>query len=120
MRLASRKHPRPQVPSDVHRIHSRRKDPTHKHSPKSVLYRPLHHKPLKAQALKGKKQAVPSQLGMASLSLSDIEGGAREGQTLQEKDPDGRVAAVYPSDSTADITARMKTISGDAIMAGAE
>ena len=57
---------------------------------------------------------------MASLLLSDIEGGAREGQTLQEKDPDGRMTAVSPSDPPSDGIAGMKTTSGDVLMAGAE
>ena len=57
---------------------------------------------------------------MASLSLADIEGGPRECQTLQEKDPDVRMAVVYPSDSAADITTGMKIMSGDANMAGVE
>ena len=121
MRLASRTYSRPRsIPLDVDRIHSSRKDPTHKHSPKSVHSRPLYRKLLKAKASKGKKQVGPSPLGMASLPLSDIEGGAREGQSLREKDPDGRIAAVHSSDSTADVTPGMKTIGGDTTMAGAE
>lgn len=63
---------------------------------------------------------VPSQLGMASLSLSDIDGGARKDQTLQEKDPNGRIAAASPSDPSTHGIAGLKTTSSDVPLAGAE
>ena len=53
---------------------------------------------------------------MASLSLSDIEGGARRNQTLQEKDLNERMAGDYSTHGIAG----PKNTSGDAYMSGAE
>ncbi|KAM0800664.1 hypothetical protein BDR22DRAFT_972895 [Usnea florida] len=73
-----RKHTKSQLPFNTSTVPSSLKDFTHKHSPDSLLRRPLHQKPFKAQAFKSKGERVPSKLGALELELITDEGGCVE------------------------------------------
>ena len=78
MRLVLRKHTKSQLPFNTSTVPSSLKDFTHKHSPDSLLRRPLHQKPFKAQAFKSKGERVPSKLGAVELELITDGGGCVE------------------------------------------
>ena len=125
MCLESRKHS-----SDAPRSHPRGKDTQRPLD--FVLHRPLHHKPFKAHAFKGKKEIVPSPLKTASLSLSETEGEAWKDQTPQGKDqtPQGKDQTPQGKDQTlqekdlngqiATVPAGLKPTSDDIHMASEE
>ena len=117
--LASRRHPKPQVSYGHLRSNASRKHPAQKDPPGLTLHKPLRSKFSKAQVSKSKGNFKPSRLGMASLTLADVEREAGEDQTLQEKDPNGRITVVSPTKHPAD-DAGLKTLDGDLLMAGQE
>ena len=120
LRLASRYRSKPQSCSDLSRGNPSRKGPTQKHPSELALHRSLRSRTFKAQASKSKGKMKPSDLGLASLTLADIEGQAGGDQTLREKDPNGRIATVSPTGFAANDVAGLKTAGGDVHMAGGE
>ncbi|KAL9135952.1 MAG: hypothetical protein Q9175_002850 [Cornicularia normoerica] len=119
-RKASRQHINPPIPSDLSKPNSSRRDPAQKHPLDFALHRSLRPKHFKAQASKSKGKRKPSNLGMASLTLEDIEGEAGEDQTLQEKDPNVQTALAFRTEISAESDTGLNITSGDVRMAGAE
>ena len=100
------------------------KSQTHSSHPPtdSILHRSPRPQQFKTQASsKSKGKIISSNLGLASLSLTDVEGGgAREDKTLRERDLNWGLVTVSPTERSAGDMAEMKTESDDVPMTGAE
>ncbi|KAM0801038.1 hypothetical protein BDR22DRAFT_972367 [Usnea florida] len=114
---ARRKASRRQCKSQTHSSHP----PTD-----SILHRSLRPQQFKTQASSKSKGKIilsnlGSNLGLASLSLTDVEGGgAREDKILRERDLNRGLVTVLPTERSVGDMAEIKTESNNVLITGAE
>ena len=116
--IASRRPSKPQISSDASTTTLNQQDAPRKQPLGLTLHRPLRPKMFKVQILKRKGKINPSDLDLSSLTLADIEGEVGGDQTLQEKDPNGRIATASPN--AVESVPGVKIADGDVRMDGAE
>ena len=87
---ASRHRLKHRIPYNPSSGNSSRKDTTKKYPPDTILHRSLRFQNFKVQGPKSKAKSGPSILGLASLTLSDVEEEGRKEQIPHKSDPTGR------------------------------
>ena len=98
---------------------SSRKDTTKKHPPDTILHRSLRFQNFKAQGSKSRGKIGHSILGLASLTLSDVEEEGRKEQIPHKSDPAGS-AEVSTMEIAANSIVGSETTNDDVTMVGAE